>query len=158
VTILSAEVILWGSLLAVAGNPALGDRLGVRLGNWFWGTIGFALIGLTVLFRAPWFRESFRYTIQGLALMPLFALAIRQGSGGPLRFLNSYAMRLLGVYSYTIYLCHFVIQYYLDKQENFHSNFLINFIVIFLGSFCIAAVMYNTIDRPMTRVRRRFGH
>jgi peptidoglycan/LPS O-acetylase OafA/YrhL len=150
------DSILWGCLLAIAANPALGDRWGTRLANWGLGTIAMAMIVGTLLFRAGWFRETFRYTIQGVALMPLFALAIRRGRSGPLSFLHNYMMRLISVYSYTIYLVHSVLLVFLFDTRQ--PRFIKSFPVVMVLSFISAALMYRFVDVPMAAIRRRYSH
>jgi peptidoglycan/LPS O-acetylase OafA/YrhL len=150
------DSILWGCLFAIVSNPSLGDPLAGRMATWPMGTLALAVLGFSLIFRAPWFRETFRYTIQGLALMPLFALAIRKGVGAPLGFLNWYGMRLLGVYSYTIYLTHFVVLHYLSPSSS-PRTFPLTFLVALTSSFLLAATMYQLVDRPAAEVRKRYS-
>ena len=132
-----------------------GDRWGHRLTGWGRSAVAFvALVGCLVL-RADWFRETFRYTIQGVALMPLFALAIRRWQSGPVRFLNLYLMRLLGVYSYTIYLVHHVIVHYLKATTP--TAVVLNFPIVLGLSFALAALMYRFVDLPAAELRRKFS-
>jgi peptidoglycan/LPS O-acetylase OafA/YrhL len=106
--------------------------------------------------REPWFRETIRYTIQGIALMPLFALAIIKGKEGGFRALNSYGMRLLGIYSYTIYLAHFVVLSYLMPEPT-PRFFPMAFALSLTISFIIAAVMYQFVDLPCAAIRKRYS-
>ena len=64
-----------------------------------------AEIGVSLVVRNEQFRESLRYTIQGCSLFVLFAFALH--SRGMVRsILTSRSLRLIGLYSYTIYLVH----------------------------------------------------
>jgi hypothetical protein len=59
----------------------------------------------------PWRggRSTIRYTLQGVALMPLFIAAIRFQRSLAVRILNFAWVRFLGVLSYALYLCHSII-------------------------------------------------
>jgi peptidoglycan/LPS O-acetylase OafA/YrhL len=150
------DSILWGCLFAIVCNPVLGDRQAQRMANWWVGGIALAVLGFCLVFRPPWFRETFRYTIQGIALMPLFALAILRGMERPLRFLNWYGMRLVGVYSYTIYLTHFVVLHYLMPEAT-PKLFPIAFLIAFSISFILAAAMHRFVDLPAAMLRKRYS-
>ena len=149
------DSILWGCLFAIVSNPALGDRPASRLATYPAMIFGVALMLASLLVRGEWFRETFRYTVQGVALMPLFAFAVKQPSSLPFKVLNSYIMRLLGIYSYTIYLTHFVILYY--AEHLFHVRPLPAFPVVLVLSFIIAAAMYQFVDLPAAALRKRFS-
>ena len=104
------DSILFGCLLALWYNPA---RLPLqvrdtkmRAKDWLLCAAGLALLLATIVYRDVQFRESFRYTLQGLALVPIFFYAIRFPQAGPFRLLNLRAIARIGVLSYGIYLIH----------------------------------------------------
>jgi len=71
------DSILFGCILAIYGNPALDDsRVPERA--WKWALFPLAVVGLLISFlvRDPRFQETVRYSLQGLALFPLFVVAI----------------------------------------------------------------------------------
>ena len=70
---------------------------------------GCALLLSTIVYRDPEFRESLRYTLQGIALMPLFYFAVRNPHEGPMRVLNTRVLARIGVLSYGIYLIHQIV-------------------------------------------------
>ena len=63
----------------------------------------------TGIYRDPFFRESFRYSIQGIALLPIFYFAVTRPNNLVFKRLNSRWIVKIGVYSYFIYLIHFVV-------------------------------------------------
>src|SRR5207247_3038147 len=77
---------------------------------------GLALLLGTFVYRAPWFRETFRYTLQGIGLTPLFVSAIRFPEWLPFRVLNAKPVAFAGVLSYSLYLVHQVALYGVDFQ------------------------------------------
>src|SRR5262249_7089597 len=66
----------------------------------------------------PEFRESFRYSLQGLALLPIFYYAVRFPTAGPFKLLNARLLVRIGVLSYGIYLIHDVVLSALPTSVN----------------------------------------
>jgi peptidoglycan/LPS O-acetylase OafA/YrhL len=105
------DSILFGCLLALWNNPAFNVEQkptkpeAVRTA--ILACAGTGLLIATLLFRAPWFRETLRYTLQGIALVPLFAAAVRFPDWHVVRILAWKPLRFLGVLSYSLYLVHF---------------------------------------------------
>src|SRR5579863_577581 len=69
------DSIAFGCALAMWRNPVL-DPIGTASESTLWERwlfpVGVALLLLTFVVRAPAFRETFRYTLQGAALTPIF--------------------------------------------------------------------------------------
>ncbi len=150
------DSILWGCCFAILANPALGDRHSRWISHWSLTVVAIGVIFFSLLaFRQPWFRETFRYSLQSIALIPIFAGAVRWFDRGPYLLLNTYFMRLLGAYSYTIYLTHYSI--FLGLKALHLDRFPIAFPVMMVLSFVAAAIMYQIVDLPCARLRKRFG-
>ena len=98
------DSILFGCALAVAMNPVLDSPRG---SDRLWKSVllpaGLLLLTFTFVYRAPWFRETIRYTLQGIALTPVFVTAIRFPRWLPFRALNARPVAYVGVLSYTLY-------------------------------------------------------
>jgi peptidoglycan/LPS O-acetylase OafA/YrhL len=111
------DSIIYGCILALAFNPmSRSARSSGFDGMAFmsradWSLLAIAILALlaTLLFRSAAFRETARYSMQGLALMPIFYYAIRNAGRFPFKFLNTPWIAKLGVYSYAIYLIHYVV-------------------------------------------------
>jgi peptidoglycan/LPS O-acetylase OafA/YrhL len=73
-------------------------------------TAGSLLMLASLVVRSPEFRETLRYSLQGLALMPLFALLFwRRAPATALRGLLEWPpMVYIGLLSYSLYLYHFL--------------------------------------------------
>ncbi|MDX2205232.1 MAG: acyltransferase [Hyphomicrobiaceae bacterium] len=104
------DSILFGCILAFGANPAHAEggattdraqRVSALL-----AAGGVVLLLATLLIRNEAFRETLRYSLQGLALMPIFYYAVRYATTPAALLLNTWWMRKLGVYSYAMYLCH----------------------------------------------------
>lgn len=103
------DSILFGALLACWNNPVIDTR--DRLpGRWLSYAIGLSLLASTFIYRDEAFRQTFRYSIQGLALILLFNAAIRD-AGFARRILDSRPMRVVALLSYTLYLVHSLMVY-----------------------------------------------
>jgi peptidoglycan/LPS O-acetylase OafA/YrhL len=150
------DSILFGCALAMWGNPALDPTpIGDRVWKWVLLPAGVALLMFTFAYRDPAFRETFRYTLQGMGLMPVFVVAIRYPGWGPMRLLNTRLMRFIGVLSYSLYLLHHVV------LGVFHQRTVLPVPVqgalAFGVSLLIAWAIHVTIERPAARVRRRLS-
>jgi peptidoglycan/LPS O-acetylase OafA/YrhL len=99
------DSILFGCLLAVAGNPVLDAAPQWTRHLRVLGPLALAMLLFTFLYRDQRFRDTFRYTMQGLALLPCFTVAIRS-RGVLFALLNWTPLRYLGVISYSLYLIH----------------------------------------------------
>jgi peptidoglycan/LPS O-acetylase OafA/YrhL len=152
------DSILFGCALALGANPML-DRtrptsstLRYRL-----MPLAIAVLLFTFLYRAPWFRETLRYTLQGMALTPLFVLAMREPSWGLFRVLNLPFLRHLGVLSYSLYLIHHVALYFFEAQLP-HLNAVPRALLALAVSLALAEAIQRFIERPCARLRRRLAH
>ena len=110
------DSILWGCALAIATNPGIAADSELNDGeNWlrkFKGPLacsGLVLILLTLLWREPHWRETFRYTVQSLALYPIFYYCIASHQNFSVRCLWSMPMRWIGCTSYSMYLVHMMV-------------------------------------------------
>lgn len=123
--------------------------------------LALALVALlaSFLIRDPIFRSTFRYTLQGLALMPIFYLAVNRPESPLFSWLNWRPMRRLGQYSYTFYLAHFVI----IKMLIFNGMNPENLIVFMLIAFALSAIysdlVFRLVEKPLQPLRARLtGH
>lgn len=114
---------------------------------------GVALLLSTLAVRSPAFRETLRYTAQGIALMPLFAwLFWRRARARALRaVLESRPMVKLGLLSYSLYLYHFLGLAVGEMLGAGHSPWLQ--IGLGLGFALVGTVSsYHLIEKPLRHV------
>jgi peptidoglycan/LPS O-acetylase OafA/YrhL len=111
------DSIAWGCLLSTLMHRERGgapSRVLEALSSRAALVLGFALLLATLLVRDPRFRETIRYSLQGLAFVPMFCALFRGGSGSRgapalLRaVLESRAMVFIGAVSYSLYFYHFL--------------------------------------------------
>lgn len=119
--------------------------------------LGLATLGATLLLRNPVFRDTVRYSLQGIALMPVITAAVIGGARwleGPRSLLNSSAMLLGGALSYSLYLWHpalFALGPRLTGAEA--PGIVLGWIL----AVAVAMLSYYGIERPMLTIRSRFG-
>jgi len=149
------DSILYGCVMAIWANPAL-DRRVLPYSERFWmaaTAAGLAVLGFCFLFRNPQFRETIRYSLQGLALVPLFFAAIRYSHWPLFRWLNTPWMRAMGLISYTFYLIHITALAVVERYVQ--GPWIVEAGLGFLLSVAFAAAMYYFIERHMATLRRR---
>lgn len=138
------DSILFGCILALTRNP-LDQESSKKISFKVWfclSAAGLALLA-TLVVRNEFFRETLRYSIQGLALMPIFYYAVKHHQHPVFHCLNWSWIRRLGVYSYTIYLSHNIVIGYLRKYEFFSSNV----VFVIVAAAAIATFIAFLIDK-----------
>jgi peptidoglycan/LPS O-acetylase OafA/YrhL len=151
------DSILFGCVFAIVANPVLHDPLHgwiLRRMRWVLPLCIVVLLG-TFLERDESFRDTLRYTLQGLALIPLFIAAIHYQKSLPVLLLNLPFMRFLGVLSYSLYLCHAII---LESIASvWTANPVLTGAVSLACALCFATLVHYWIERPCTRIRKRLS-
>jgi peptidoglycan/LPS O-acetylase OafA/YrhL len=154
------DAILWGCALALYGNPAL-DATRWPASWWKWVFFPASLVGLVLVFavRDDRFRETFRYTVQSLLLVPVFVTVVRYPNWGPCRLLNLRPVRFLGLLSYTLYLLHYLV---IVAVRQWLSGDSLEEKVVAYGFAAIVSVLlsiaiYYTVELPFGRLRKRLS-
>lgn len=156
--------LLFGCALAVWGNPVL-DVTRIRRSHWLWLVLPTALAVLlaTFVIRSVPFRETWRYALQGLALMPVFICVIRYHDATLLHFLNWRWVSRLGVLSYAFYLTHSLLlalmEKWLPESLNLgHIQFmLLRGTMAFALTLLVSKLMHHGVELPFLRLRRRLS-
>lgn len=117
---------------------------------------GAAILLTTLVIRNVYFRETLRYTLQGIALMPLFYCAIVYAETPLFRPLNWAWMRRLGVYSYSIYLIHYLVISSVERNAPLGRHLW--FVLLAAGTLSVlyAAAVERWIESRLRVLRRRF--
>lgn len=152
------DSIIYGCLLAVIANPARLPAPSHGMGPRHWAIVAGAIAVLltTLLVRHPAVRETIRYSIQGLALMPLFYLAVRYPEQAPFRLLNLSWVAKLGVYSYAIYLIHHVaIKAMTESFPWLAQQSILLTLCALAVSVAYAALLDRTVDAYFRKLRSR---
>ncbi|CAH0497929.1 acyltransferase [Novosphingobium sp. CECT 9465] len=143
------DSMLWGCLLAILMNQK--SELLQKISRNQWRSLavgGILLIVLTFLIRDEIFRSTLRYTVQGVALFPIFYFLINFRSGISYRLMNGWIIKKIGIYSYTFYLSHYIIIGVLNYNFPLNSEIAIALIAAIL-SFGYSAAMYHFVEMPI---------
>jgi peptidoglycan/LPS O-acetylase OafA/YrhL len=141
------DSIVFGCLLALVANPRFAKP---GTSNPFLEPASAALLAaaaivmaITIAWRDVYFRETFRYSIQGLALMPTFYFAIKYAAYFPFTLLNHPWVARIGVYSYAMYLIHQIVIFALEKNAPWLATAKP---LLVLMAFVIAALYAAILD------------
>jgi peptidoglycan/LPS O-acetylase OafA/YrhL len=149
------DAILIGCLLAMCRNPWL-DSVPAANRTRDWGIAGLCL-GLllaTFLWRSDFFRLTFRYTLQCLAIAGLLYLAVARAQAIPFRWLNTRPLVYLGAVSYTVYLSHYLVLIWAQGHVSVLGRVGV-LAVAGLLTLGIAALMRKWVEEPCAALRRR---
>jgi peptidoglycan/LPS O-acetylase OafA/YrhL len=151
------DSILFGCVLATFANPALDDA--GRPASLLWKALllpaGIGVLLLTFLYRDPGFRETLRYTLQGLALFPVFVVAVRDPEWGPFRLLNLAWVKFVGVLSYSLYLTHQVVLFAIGHATRL--GIVGRAVLALIISLLVAYAIRRLVELPCARLRRRIS-
>ena len=152
------DSMLFGCLLALVGNPMEAEKptRPMSLAQWALFLSGVALLGLTLAIRSPLFRETLRYTLQGIALWPIFYFAIRYPSNPLFRGLNGRWIMKIGVYSYAIYLIHYTVVHAFLAGTRLDRYPWALLALVFGISMLYAFLIDRFVDPPFKRLRKRY--
>jgi peptidoglycan/LPS O-acetylase OafA/YrhL len=151
------DSILYGCALALYGNPILDGPSRIAEAVWKWVLVPLGSAGLlfALVYRTPAFRETLRYSIQGLALTPIFIAAVRYPRWLLFRPLNTRVASFLGLLSYSLYLVHYSLLDLVKAHVNAHP--VVQGGMALLASIAAAWVIYRVIEKPCAAIRRRLA-
>lgn len=148
------DSILFGCALAVWSNPVL-DRPNLTPNLWKYLILPAAILALLASMAIPniMFRDTLRYTVQGVALTFVFIAAIRFHHWMPFRALSWPPLAFIGVLSYSLYLMHHAVIF--AVRQVLPGSVLMQAVAAFSISMTLAWVMYVCIERPCAKLRKR---
>ncbi|MEL7489004.1 MAG: acyltransferase, partial [Pseudomonadota bacterium] len=144
------DSLLYGCLLAMMTADGTAARIFAPSARakilWLAGATGALL--LTFIMRDDAFRSTIRYTLQGIALAPIFYYAVTTPKDVIFQPLNWGPVKRVGVWSYTIYLCHFAIIHGLEYNQ-ISTRGDPAFILLAAALSCgFAAAVHQWVERP----------
>lgn len=155
------DSILFGCILAVMKNPMIDKKNNSSLDKMDWIILfsGIGLLLISLVIRNVQFRESLRYSLQGIALMPIFYLGIARSRSLLYKILNLKLLNKLGELSYSVYLIHFiiinVILLFCSKLKLTANPALMFAITIFI-SIIYALIIDRFIEPYFRSLRKKF--
>ena len=166
------DSILYGCLLSLllarpGTSGASAESTLRRLSKPWVQCLALATLVATFVLRDPFFRDSLRYTLQGLALMPLVAsLCFTRSLPRVTAWLERGLPRRIGRLSYSLYLMHGVAITFAELVFSSAGPWSgtgevlarIGFVALVLPlTFVLAEASYRWVETPFGRLRRRFG-
>jgi peptidoglycan/LPS O-acetylase OafA/YrhL len=111
---------------------------------------------MTIAWRDVYFRETFRYSLQGLALMPVFYFAIKYATHFPFTLLNHPWIARIGIYSYAMYLIHYIVINAIEKNAPWLGTAKpLLVLVTFAIATLYAAILDVYLDSYFRRLRKK---
>lgn len=150
--------LLYGCLLALMQARGIAGRImpqGMARHLVLLGAL--VVILASFVLRDDTFRSTLRYSLQGAALMPVFYYAVTRAGDWYFRPLNWAWVRRIGVWSFTIYLCHFGVIIALVDWAVAPLGSIQLFVLAAALSLTFAAVMHAVVEWPVMRLRQKFA-
>jgi peptidoglycan/LPS O-acetylase OafA/YrhL len=149
------DSLLYGCIMGLWLNPAIDKAPGWITGRG-WAVlslVALALLAVSFLWRSEEFRATLRYTLQGIALFPLFYCAVRYHRLPLFSWLNTRPVRALGLVSYTFYLCHYAAIDIAGKL--LHVEGVARGVGGFVLAAAFSAACYVLIEKRFAAMRRK---
>ena len=151
------DAILFGCVMGVFKNPMNSDSKPWSARKAFlWTVAATIFLAGTILIRNEFYRNTLRYTLQSLALFPIFYGAIQQPNLILFRVLNLGWVRFIGVLSYSLYLVH---QVFIKALRFNYPEISTPTVIVVAGllSFAMAYLFHIALERPAARMRKRYA-
>jgi peptidoglycan/LPS O-acetylase OafA/YrhL len=146
------DSILYGAILAGMLEIRRYDTIVAKLGSPGAFVIATLIVILTFGFRNEAFRQTIRYTLQGLALIPIFiSVLFVDRFTLARRVLQLPLMIWIGRLSYSLYLWHEATFYAAGKVLPLSMQYFIGLPAV----FAIAALSYYLVERPFQTIRKK---
>jgi peptidoglycan/LPS O-acetylase OafA/YrhL len=147
------DSILFGCVLAIVANPRLGDNV-----EWWTkhsrllASAGMLLVVFSFAYRNPFFRDTFRYTLLGIGLAPIFFLISLPQKHLLTRWLEWPVLCWLGQLSYTMYLIHHALFHH--YYHFYRPSFLLASGILVV-TILYAQGMRTLVELPLQKARKR---
>jgi len=150
-----ADSILFGCVLAcLQQSPSCGRIFRRQRLERYIIPAGLAILLLTFLFRDPIFRETLRYTLQGIAIAPLLYYFVHYPDTRIGKLLNSRALAYIGVLSYSLYLLHAVVL--VQMQRIIQGSVKVALLALPV-TIALAVLTRTLIEKPAEKLRSYLG-
>lgn len=161
------DSILYGALLTALLAQDTAGKWIATCSRWWVLPASTALLLSTFIIRDPYYRDTLRYSIQGLALMPILTIICFTSSHRWLtRLLEYRPLCLTGMWSYSLYLVHASVIAFAETiwgpassgttaiSLQSHAGFIVTVLVL---SYTLAMASYYGVEKPVMRLRKKFG-
>ena len=144
------DSILFGSILATWQNPMIDrDAWIPKIGPLI---AAIALLIATFVIRNESFRQTIRYSLQGVSLFIIFSYALHSKDRPFSRLLALPILAWVGSISYELYLCHVAI---FKAVGHFRGDGWTSVVLGTIGAFAFAQLIRVLVEKPIIAWRRR---
>jgi peptidoglycan/LPS O-acetylase OafA/YrhL len=152
------DSIAFGMILACLPELARGRRLITQMTTIPVWVAAVALMLATFAIRDNYFQNTWRFTFQGVALIPILAGLIFTSTVPVLnRILNMPILVWVGALSYSLYVWHGSVMFFFSGWFETLPHVIVPWIEIVI-SFVFAIMSFYMLEKPIMRLRKRFGH
>jgi peptidoglycan/LPS O-acetylase OafA/YrhL len=150
------DSILYGALLAVLLNTRFTGITRCYLEHGAVAGVGALILLFTFLYRDANFRDTLRYSLQGIALLPLFyGVLFTPRFSLARKVLEFPVMIWIGRLSYSLYLYH-VAAYFFVATLLPKANLIVLALVSIPASLAAASFSYYCVEKHFQKLRHRF--
>ena len=149
------DSILYGAILAATPKTDLALLI-KYLKSWIVIIVSLVVLLFTFIYRDGAFRETFRYSLQGVALIPLFYATLF--SGNLLFVRNVLETKLLvwiGKLSYSLYLWHMPVLFFSEKILP-DAQGIAAFVLKVVITIALSAGSFYVVERHFQNMRNNF--
>jgi peptidoglycan/LPS O-acetylase OafA/YrhL len=150
------DSILYGAILAAVLKTRFAN-ISRYFEHWAVVSAAAVVLLLTFIIRDPTFRETLRYSLQGIAILPLFhAILFVLRFSFARKVLEIPAMIWIGKLSYSLYLYHIVVFYVVATLLPNGSSEMLLALVSVPASLAAASFSYYCVEKHFQKLRNKF--
>jgi len=150
------DSILYGCLLSIIIHSRKGSHFLKVSTSLVTFIAGILLLLFTLIYKDEFFRQTFRYSLQGIALLTIVTSILFNNRYHYLnQLLSTRPLVYIGKLSYSIYLFHFLAD--MIAEEYTKNDPLLKVMMITGITIVLSLCSYHLVEVPILKVRRNFG-
>jgi peptidoglycan/LPS O-acetylase OafA/YrhL len=150
------DSILYGCLLALIIHSDYKEPF-LKISTSFVAfSFGLLLLLFTFIYKDDFFRQSFRYSLQGISLLIMVSAILFDSRYSYLKkVLSTKLLAYIGKLSYSIYLFHFLAEKI--STEYIKDSPLLNALVMTVLTIMLSVFSYHIVEVPFLKAKKKFG-
>lgn len=152
------DSIMYGCLLSLSLHVWPAHKAWRKLIGFWPLAIATLILLSTFLYQNEGFRETFRYTLQGIGLfVGVLNLLFWKPMGLFVRALENVVAQWIGRISYGVYLWHIPVMIGVGEYMGYEYATNAYMALVLLGTFFMASLSYYGMEKPIVKLRKKFG-